>query len=194
MVNRALYKALAMLKNFMPSMPRGSFDDEDYDEPRRFQLPFDLDQSRPMKKYLIGRPKTHRRPLAGRCTVGYIAYNIDNNRLSFLKDQWRCTDAARTELDNYEDLMSRGVEGIATIEAGGDVRQHRTLSQQIMNGMPYSAKSVGRTHVRIVERNVGRSLDTVTEGKDLLRYVMEAVLGASPFPCKVYLAHRDLLF
>lgn len=123
------------------------------------------------KQYLIGCPTTDRRPLAGRSTVGYVVFDLDAKRMSFLKDQWRGTEELRSEIDVYKHLRDRNVYGIASLEAGGDIQHHQTRSQGLMQGLPFSNKSVRRVHMRLVTKNVGRPLETFENSAELLRYI-----------------------
>ncbi|EKM53566.1 uncharacterized protein PHACADRAFT_211242 [Phanerochaete carnosa HHB-10118-sp] len=171
-ISTELADDLTKLRQRFPNMAGLGLDGEDSDEDSeagllRINIPF----PRKMKKYLIGRPVTTRRPLAGRSTVGYVVYDLAEDRMSFLKDQWRWLDEMRSELDTIKYIRGRGVLGVARLEAGGDIVHHRTQSQHFMHGLPFSDKAVARIHIRLVTSNVGRPLGTSTSGSELLRYV-----------------------
>ncbi|EKM53551.1 uncharacterized protein PHACADRAFT_211233 [Phanerochaete carnosa HHB-10118-sp] len=169
-INPTLADDLTKLRVLFPNL--GGMGGEDSDEDSeagllRVNVPF----PRKMKKYLIGRPATTRRPLAGRSTVGYVVYDLAEDRMSFLKDQWRWLDEMRSELDTLKYIRGRGVLGVARLEAGSDIEHHRTRSQHLMRGLPYSDNAVARVHTRLVTSNVGRPLGTAATSSELLRYV-----------------------
>lgn len=119
----------------------------------------------------------------GRATRGYVAYDIEEDRLCFLKDQWR-TNArgCHPELETYARLKKYNVTRVATAIAGGDVDggSQRTVSQIFMKryresqGIQVPAE---RIHTRIVLREIGRPLDQYANSIDLIRIAGHALYG-----------------
>ena len=98
-----------------------------------------------------------------------------------MKDYWRPLGSRlHTELETYERLRSRGVLGVATAIAGGDVvddvgENEVTDTQRWLqdeNDCPSQ-----RQHFRIVTREIGKPLETFATFTDFILYVYTALLG-----------------
>ncbi|GJE97324.1 hypothetical protein PsYK624_135400 [Phanerochaete sordida] len=168
---------------------QGFFDDSDSEDegPIRWNLP----RSKQTKTYLVGRPLTTRRPLAGKSTVGFVAFDVAQARLVFVKDQWRVADDMVTELGVYEDFVSHAIRGIAQLEAGGDVARQRTRSQDFADSAFRNEMTVERVHTRLVSETVGRPLKDFDSGESLLRHVAFAV-NAHKAAIKAGVLHHDI--
>lgn len=75
---------------------------------------------------IVRRPFTDPRSLRGRCTRGYAAYHVQEERLVFLKDSWRRDDGRTiSEMDMYVHLSAGDLEdqvpNLPDILAMGDV-------------------------------------------------------------------------
>jgi hypothetical protein len=130
--------------------------------------------------YLIGRPITDPCSLTGRCTKGFVAYDLEANRLCFIKDAWRpLVEGAHPEWDVYKRLKEHGVtQHVATALAGGDVGgsgapQHTVSQEYLADG------TVPRSHGRLVTKEVGRSLGTYVDSAELMFATFHALLGTS---------------
>lgn len=129
-------------------------------------------EERPTKSFLIGRPSVSRESPTGRCTKGYIAFNLDDKELIFLKDQWRAdVPRARKEIDTYAHLKKHDMRFVATFIAGGDVQtkpgdesstQETTTQRHSFINNTKKENPVPRVHVRIVTKEIGRSLEDYT--------------------------------
>ena len=131
-----------------------------------------------LKPYLIGRPVTDPCSLTGRCTKGFVGYDLKAKRLCFIKDFWRpLAEGMHPEWEVYKRLKENGVlRYVATALAGGDVRgesapQH-TITQDYLND-----QSVTRSHGRLVTKEVGRSLRTYRDSAQLMYATYHALLG-----------------
>lgn len=135
----------------------------------------------PKKTFLIGRPISFNHSPTGRCTRGYIAFDLDESILYFMKDQWRpYGQGIRTEWETYTRLHKNNVRSIATAIAGGDVGpkndQQRTTTQRFFN-KNRSQKVVERVHCRLVTKEVGRSLDKYADSAELFVICSHAFMG-----------------
>lgn len=126
--------------------------------------------------------------MIGRATKGYVAYDMEEDRLCFLKDQWRTNcRGSHPELETYAHLNKHNVSRVATAIAGGDVEEenhgvHRTVSQEYIKRYRNSADvqiPVERIHTRVVLREVGRPMDQYADSLDLIRICGHALLGTS---------------
>ena len=72
--------------------------------------------------FLIGRHHFGTRSPTGCGTKGFIAYDIDRNRLSFMKDYWYAVrETVHPEAEVYKKLNATEVRFAATLVAGGDI-------------------------------------------------------------------------
>ncbi|EJF56411.1 hypothetical protein DICSQDRAFT_174928 [Dichomitus squalens LYAD-421 SS1] len=72
--------------------------------------------------FLVGKPCFLARGLAGRGTCGYVALDIANDRLVWLKDTWRTSYLfADREGDILQRLNEAGIDNIPTLVSHGDV-------------------------------------------------------------------------
>ena len=129
------------------------------------------------KRYLIGKHVAGGYAPIGRATRGWVAYNLDDGVMVFLKEQWRanCT-GVNPEIKTYERLRQHGVRGAATVIAGGDVPGHKTVSQQYFDSQGIELSE--RIHTRLVFKEVGRPLETYRDSIELILLIGQAILGA----------------
>ncbi len=127
-------------------------------------------------RLVIGKPRFGSRSAVGRGTKGLVAFDLDNNRLVFLKDYWRSrSNESRAELEVYEKLHKAKVQNIATPIGGGDVDpdNQRTITEKyITGGSPDS-----RVHYRFAVRQVGRPLETYSTAREMVGFIHDAVIG-----------------
>jgi hypothetical protein len=138
-----------------------------------------------MKPYLVGRYVASHLSPTGRCTRGYVAFDLEDRELVFFKDQWRPGNCKHTELETYQELHKHKVKCIATVLAGGDVIDNETvtvqatISQRYLK-MPKRKTPVPRIHTRLVTKEVGRSLDDYDDSVELIYVCTQALLGELP--------------
>ena len=123
------------------------------------------------QSFLVGKPISSHFSLTGRCTRGYIAFDLQTDRMAFLKDQWRSVNRLRAELDTYRRLHQNEVPCIATPIAGGDIDFQLTETQEHIAWLPK------RVHTRLVLKDVGRPLQECRNSADLLRTITYAFMG-----------------
>ncbi|GJE93764.1 hypothetical protein PsYK624_099250 [Phanerochaete sordida] len=147
------------------------------------------------RRYFIGKPLTTRASPTGRCTKGYVAFELETKRFVFLKDQWRAI-TRRPELDVYRRLHSRlqhqSLQYIVTPIAGGDIDDQRTLSQKYMGHLDRFTRAVERVHTRLITKEVGRPLETYRGSYELIKFVRHAYLGHTAAWEDAQVLHHDV--
>ncbi|GJE86480.1 hypothetical protein PsYK624_025600 [Phanerochaete sordida] len=136
--------------------------------------------------FLISKPLVARPAIAGRCTRGYIAYDIEHDRLVFLKDQWRSLFNKHTELETYRRLHEKKVNYIATLLAGEEMQSQITATQKYWRDMR------GKIHTRIVTKEIGLPLEDYTDAQELLTVIQHAMTGHKEAWEKAGVLHRDI--
>lgn len=144
---------------------------------------------------LVGRPAHQTASLVGRGTRCFVAYDKTEQKALYIKDSWRPVSAdIPSEFDNYQRLLDKlGRDGLQdnflTLRAGGDVlwrapgddvngtpRTQRTFTQGLLNatlpGLP-----LPRQHIRLVFKEVCRSLEEFEDARELLDVVGFALHG-----------------
>nr|VWP01995.1 Ste11alpha protein [Ganoderma boninense] len=129
--------------------------------------------------FLVGRPHFAADSLVGRCTRGYVAWDISEKRFCFLKDSWRCLLPGRRRPEHliYERLHSHGVRYIATLACGGDVESKRPTP---------------RVHYRIVTKEIGISLTEFANFGELNNVFMLALAAHYMAWNLAGILHRDV--
>ncbi|EKM57055.1 uncharacterized protein PHACADRAFT_92447 [Phanerochaete carnosa HHB-10118-sp] len=143
------------------------------------------------RTYLIGRHLAGHYSPVGRCTRGYVAYDLANRCMAFLKDQWRCF-SRHTEIETYQRLHAHHVEYIATPVAGGDIDHHRTVSQCYLQDLPVDKRPVERVHTRLVTKEVGVLLEQYEDSVELLRIITHVIAAHEQAWKKAGILHRDV--
>jgi len=145
--------------------------------------------------------------LFGRCTLGYIAYDVTTSKLVYLKDFWR-TDLPRIqkEGDVYRKLHDAKVPNIPALGPAGDVPSspdhagtfplavQRTKTQDYLKG---SGRLVewcpGRpcvepyVHYRLVLETLGQPLNTFKSTRQLCEVIRDAIVGKEWVYCLRFL-------
>ncbi|RPD73199.1 hypothetical protein L226DRAFT_614421 [Lentinus tigrinus ALCF2SS1-7] len=148
------------------------------------------------RSFLIGKAYFSSHSLIGRSTRGYIAYDIDGERLCFLKDYWRPYVPKRTRPEHmiYERMARCGVEGIPTLICGGDVGGMQAQTSQIQDILchPDGAPSVPLFHYRIATVEIGLPLESFMNFKQLALVFADAVLTHYEAWDKAKVLHHDI--
>ncbi|RPD57170.1 hypothetical protein L227DRAFT_507060 [Lentinus tigrinus ALCF2SS1-6] len=148
------------------------------------------------RSFLIGKPYFSSHSLIGRCTRGYIAYDVHGKRLCFLKDYWRPYVPNRTRPEHlvYERMARCGVEGIPTLICGGDVGGTRAQMTQIQDLLYHlgHALPVPRSHYRMATVEIGLPLESFTNFKQLALVFADAVFAHFQAWTKAKVLHRDI--
>ncbi|KAJ3477491.1 hypothetical protein NLI96_g10424 [Meripilus lineatus] len=156
---------------------------------------------RPNLRLAIGRPRFMGGGIVGRATRGFIAYDLDNQRLVFLKDYWQPDmESYHPELQTYERLRKANVQFIATPLGGGEVYDstnpesaQKTITQDYLpkplgHEYPYSA----RKHYRLVLEEVAQPLEEYENPVEMVLAVSCAVVAHQQAWEKAGVLHRDI--
>ncbi|EKM57016.1 uncharacterized protein PHACADRAFT_254482 [Phanerochaete carnosa HHB-10118-sp] len=154
------------------------------------------DEAGPSERaFLIGKLTAGHGAPIGRCTRGYIAFDLWRKDFCFLKDQWR-SSVRRSELDVYMRLHENGVRCIATPIAGGDVcgmlRSPQYTKAQRYLAPPSKQPALMRIHTRLVVEEVGKPLEAYADTVQLFEACTYAVIGHMEAWNKAGILHRDV--
>ncbi|TFY61764.1 hypothetical protein EVG20_g6936 [Dentipellis fragilis] len=127
---------------------------------------------------LIARPMASTKSLHGRCTRGYIAYDLKERTVSFLKDFWR-QDSPRViaEHEVYKRLAAHKVSNIATCDDSEDVRDAHGQWQvtKIRNAVDHKSR-LPFGHYRIRLREVCRPVIDFKDFRELASLLYDAMI------------------
>ncbi|KAJ3491198.1 hypothetical protein NLI96_g874 [Meripilus lineatus] len=141
-------------------------------------------------RLIFARPRALGRGVLGRATRGYIAYDMDNKRLVFLKDYWQPVSTSyHSELDTYTKLKQAGVENIATPLGGGRL-EHKTITQEYLSEVQ-GASYDGREHYRFAVLEIGIPLEEYEEPLEMVTAILDAV-QAHKQAWDAGVLHRDI--
>ncbi|RPD57226.1 hypothetical protein L226DRAFT_489397 [Lentinus tigrinus ALCF2SS1-7] len=152
--------------------------------------------TKPTDRYfLVGKPHFVTDSLVGRCTRGYVAYDLSTGNLCFIKDYWRPYVPGRSRPEHlvYERLQSSKVENVATLICGGDVgglRAQRTQLHKFLHHM--KAPPVPRIHYRLGTEEIGLPLEDFKNFRELLFILYFALLAHRDAWEKAKILHRDI--
>ena len=130
--------------------------------------------------FLVGAPRHCTRSPTGRGGKGFVAYDLDRDQCSFLKDYWYAiSDSVHPETEVYQRLNATGVRYVATLVAGGDVGRSPDSKQETLtqNYLPEEGGPCARRHHRFVVEEIGRPLETYGVALELFDAVFRAVIG-----------------
>ena len=147
------------------------------------------------RRYITPSARWTTEALIGRATYGYIAYDVENGNLVYLKDFWRVDyPDIQKEGDIYRELHEAEVPNIAEMDRAGDV----PLISHLDNEIQVSAGAVQRTrtqeyvdrewcpgrphvepyvHYRLVLKTLGRSLNQYKSTRELCEVIRDAIIG-----------------
>ncbi|KAI0782583.1 hypothetical protein C8Q75DRAFT_787513 [Abortiporus biennis] len=158
-------------------------------------------------RLLIGAPRTNSYSSFGRCTKGFIAFDLDEKRLKFIKDCWRYEGKTyHPELDVYQRLRERiksvpySQANLAIAEGGGDVKDFRDSVQgTVTDGFLNKKRTKGQKkflyqkHYRFVIRQVGTPLEKYQDSSEnLCSHVADAMSGHGLAWVEAGVLHRDV--
>ncbi|KAI1791904.1 hypothetical protein LXA43DRAFT_1009763 [Ganoderma leucocontextum] len=146
------------------------------------------------RTFLVGRPHFVADSLIGRCTRGYIAFDLVTEQFCFLKDSWRPLVPGRTRPEHlvYERLHSCGVVRIATLVCGGDVGGPLQQPTVTHDCFPERKRPVPRVHYRIVIKEIGLPLVEFADFGELNRVFLDAMAAHYTAWEKAGILHRDV--
>ena len=163
----------------------------------RFVVRDDCSTDGQLRSYITPGAVWDTNALFGRCTFGYIAYDVAASKLVYLKDFWR-TDLARIqkEGDVYRKLHEAEVPHIPTLGPAGDVplspdhastfplAVQRTKTQDYVKGSgrgvewcPGRPRVEPYVHYRLVLETLGQPLNTFNSTRQLCDVIRDAIVG-----------------
>ncbi|TBU22446.1 hypothetical protein BD311DRAFT_676064 [Dichomitus squalens] len=154
----------------------------------------------PVRKFIVGRPHFSADALVGRCTKGFMAFDVtDKNNWvpCFVKDSWRPYVPGRTRPEHlvYERLQRKGVkpeDGIATLICGSDVGGSNAQCTEVQKDLPSKNRPVPRRHYRIAIAEICLPVSEFESFGELAGFVADALTAH----CKAWdlagVIHRDI--
>ncbi|KAM5541450.1 hypothetical protein V8D89_005004 [Ganoderma adspersum] len=151
----------------------------------------------PERAFLVGRPHFAADSLVGRCTRGYIAFDLTTGEFCFLKDCWRSIIPGRTWPEHlvYDHLHRNDVKLIPTVVCGGDVSgplQRPAVAHTCFSDLEGTRQPVPRVHYRIVIRDIGLRLSEFTHFGELNHVFLCALAAHYSAWEKAGVLHRDV--
>ncbi|TFY79829.1 hypothetical protein EWM64_g4185 [Hericium alpestre] len=121
----------------------------------------------------------------GRCTRGWVAFDLATGERAWLKDSWRIDMAEmEKEVDIYRDLNKWKVRNVPTMLQGGDIAGQSTLTGDYVNEPWCCGKHeiLKHQHCRLALDVIGRKLQDFKTSKELSSAINDALIGmfASP--------------
>ncbi|KAI0305794.1 hypothetical protein B0F90DRAFT_925244 [Multifurca ochricompacta] len=168
--------------------------------------------NRELRSYITPGAVWHTESLFGRSTFGYIAYDVANANLVYVKDFWRTNlPGTQKEGDVYRELHAAQVPHIAKFGLAGDVPlspEHSDValfSAQRTRTHDYLQGSVGGhnwcpgrpsvdsfVHYRLVLETLGKPLNTFNSTRQLCEVIRDAILAHSAAYERTEILHRDV--
>ncbi|KAI0701129.1 hypothetical protein C8T65DRAFT_656797, partial [Cerioporus squamosus] len=146
------------------------------------------------KRYIIGRPTFASPALYGRCTRGYLAYDIDDNEVRFIKESWRLDlERMQPEHEVYERLKRQGVtEGVLTCLGYENVPNPDGSWQLTRTHGIINSSRAARGHYRLLIKEVCRPLTDFADFEELTMLVVDALNAHRSAWKKAGVLHRDV--
>ncbi len=132
--------------------------------------------------FLVGKPHFQAPGVAGRATRGYIALDADSPSGDFvyLKDAWRVVSKnIDKEGAVLKALSTHRVQYVPTLICHGDIPGQKTESQAVWQKRHPKEKCHMKhhQHYRLVTKEVGKPLEEVSGGPELMKVMFCAVSG-----------------
>ncbi|KAL4245615.1 hypothetical protein ABKN59_009738 [Abortiporus biennis] len=133
-------------------------------------------------RLLIRYPRVSSRSHCGRATKGFVALDMDEMKLKFLKDRRRYDDDRyfHPELEVYKKLGAANVKNIAKVEGVGDVVDEDgeiqfTIADQYLSA--WGTNHFALAHYRLLIRQLGTPLKNYSRSLMLCYYLLQALNG-----------------
>ncbi|KAI0726464.1 hypothetical protein C8Q72DRAFT_526533 [Fomitopsis betulina] len=142
------------------------------------------------REFLVGKPHFMGNSPTGSGTKGFIAYDVTENRLVFLKDCWRPeAETYHPEGEVYLHLHSHNVDFIATPVAAGDVVDdeagiHTTCADTLLNTPRWR-------HYRLILKEVAMPLEEYEDSYELVD-ILYCAVTAHQQAWQAEVLHRDV--
>lgn len=137
------------------------------------------------RKFIIARPTFSSPSLFGRCTRGFLAYDVDHRTTRFLKDCWRLDhDRIQAEHDVYARLKAASVQCIMECLCGEDVTDDAGHWQRTKTQHARNASLPARGHYRLLFEKVCRPLIDFKDFMELAALLADAMTGTHIHLCR----------
>ncbi|KAL4247544.1 hypothetical protein ABKN59_007356 [Abortiporus biennis] len=150
-------------------------------------------------RLLIRYPRISSRSPFGRATKGFVALDLGEKKLKFLKDSWRYHGGDyHPEIEVYGKLQKAGVKYIAKVEGGGDVLGVDGKPQTTVAHSYLKVKSdddeeyLSQRHYRLLIRQLGTPFEKYTKSYSLCYYLMLVVIAHYMAWTDAEVLHRDI--
>ncbi|TBU58148.1 hypothetical protein BD310DRAFT_498387 [Dichomitus squalens] len=144
------------------------------------------------RHFLVGKPAFMGRSLVGRGTKAFVAYDMMNDRVVFIKDSWRSyTRDSASEYKTYLQLRARITTGhlfIPTLLGGGDVMFEGSRQKTCTPATRY----VPRIHQRLVLLEVCRPLEDFKDSLELTLMIYAAFTAHRRAWEEAHILHGDV--
>ncbi|KAI0793364.1 hypothetical protein C8Q75DRAFT_731103 [Abortiporus biennis] len=135
-------------------------------------------------RLLIRHPITSPCSIFGRATKGFVALDLGEKKLKFLKDSWSYHGGNyHPEIEVYGKLQQAGVKNIAKVEGGGDVLGVDGKPQTTFAHSYLKVKSdddeeyLPQQHYRLLIRQLGTPLEKYDTSYSLCYYILLALIA-----------------
>ncbi|KAF9648968.1 hypothetical protein BDM02DRAFT_3095524 [Thelephora ganbajun] len=153
--------------------------------------------------YIVGKALDYNLGVVGRCTRGYLGFDLSTKECVFLKDMWR-PDIPGIEPEHfwYEKLTEARVPHLVMLKHGSDVVPS-TLSPDYygMRGLTCRLARLfrsrdsplqGRVHYRLVQVEICRPLSEFTNSSHLVSVMLDSLKACTSAFSDASLFHRDI--
>lgn len=150
---------------------------------------------------VVQRPFAGSASLFGRGTRAYLAYDLSQHHLIFMKDSWRMENSPfRPEFDTYQQLHSHNIPSIPRIHYGGDVlgadgQPQMTIAHTLTVGEStwrFTEDALkGYTHHRIAQ-DILYPLECVHEERELVQALHDTLIAIDTAHRETGILHRDI--
>ena len=135
----------------------------------------------PDREYIVPAPTAKPYTPPGRATRGFVGYDLQRHMKVFIKDTWRVDlPDIEKEGDTYVVMAAAQVKNIAPCSAAGDIGDHTTLTHLFKDEL-WACKTkrvlVPHHHYRLVLDLIGKPLTTFSSSLQMLRCVLDALIG-----------------
>ncbi|PIL30416.1 hypothetical protein GSI_07603 [Ganoderma sinense ZZ0214-1] len=151
-------------------------------------------------RFIVGRPHFSSGALAGRCTKGFMAFDVTDPKKwvpCFLKDSWRPYVPGHTRPEHlvYVRLRRMNVvkeDGIATLICGGDVGGRHAQCTRVQDDLPPENRPVPRVHYRLVLEDIGLPLSEFRNFGELSGIFADALKAHNTVWKDAKILHHDV--
>ncbi|KAI0318610.1 hypothetical protein OF83DRAFT_1027765, partial [Amylostereum chailletii] len=145
--------------------------------------------------YVVSNPQTINGQLFGVNSRGYVAVDLHDGSLVWMKDVWRDeTSLLFKEGDVYRKLNGKNVPHVPMLRTAGDVGSQVTLCQDFLDA-PWNCVETDlpkRRHYRLVLSTIGRPLNSFKSTHELCASIRDAIEGHAKAYTELGLLHGDI--